>query len=155
MTLTEVILPAIETAMPAFTLDSWILDSGTTTYIYCDKTYFRQIDSTDTRVKWGAASTILASGIGAVPLKLPNSSTVVFLQDCLYILEFQTNLVSLRQLIQNGTKIGFNTKQYDIQLRNGTKIKVILVGGLYKLPLQTFHSNESEIALSSVITPSL
>ena len=98
VTLTEVVLPAIETAMPAFTPDSWILDSGATTHICCDKTYFRQIDSTDARVKWGAASTIQASGIGAVSLKLPNSSTVVVLQNCLYIPEFRTNLVSLGRL---------------------------------------------------------
>ena len=156
VTLTKVVLPAIETAIPALTLDSWILDSGATTHICCDKTYFRQINSTNARVKWGAASTILASGIGAVPLKLPNSSTIVVLQDCLYVPEFQTNLVSLGRLIQNGARIGFNAKQCDIQLRNGAKIEAILVGGLYKLPLQTtFHLNESEIALSSEITPSL
>ena len=156
VTLTEVILPAVETAMPAFALDSWILDSGATTHICCNKAFFRQIKSTDTKVKWGAASTIQASGVGAVPLKLPNSTTVVILQDCLYIPEFQTNLVSLGRLIRNGAKIGFNTKQCDIQLRNGTNIKAVLVGGLYKLPLQTtLHSDESEIALSSVISPSL
>ena len=156
VTLTEVVLPAMETAMPVLALDSWILDSGATTHICCDKTYFRQIDSTDARVKWGAASTIQASGIGAVSLKLPNSSTVVVLQNCLYIPEFRTNLVSLGRLIQNGAKIGFNAKKCHIQLRNGSKIEAVLVGGLYKLPLQTtFHSDESELALSSVITPSL
>ena len=58
VTLTEVVLPAMETAMPVLALDSWILDSGATTHICCDKTYFRQIDSTDARVKWGTASTI-------------------------------------------------------------------------------------------------
>ena len=155
VTLTEVVLPAIETAMPVLTLDSWILDSGATTHICCDKTFFRQIDSTDARVKWGAASTIQASGIGAVSLKLPNSSTVVVLQNCLYIPEFRTNLVSLGRLIRNGAKIGFNAKKCDIQLRNGARIEAVLVGGLYKLPLQTtFHSDETELALS-VTTPSV
>ena len=47
VTHTEVVLPGVKSATPVFTLDSWILDSGATIYICCDKIYFRQIvDST-------------------------------------------------------------------------------------------------------------
>ena len=77
---------------------------------------------------------MLAQGIGAVIVKLPNSAKAV-LELVLYIPELQLNLVSLSRLMQKGAKISFAERYIDILLKSGAKLQANAdAQGLFYVP---------------------
>ena len=79
----------------------FILDSGATIHICCEKSYFREIKPCNSTVSWGKISRIKASGIGSVPIIFSDTGQKAILQNCLYVPEFQINLISVHKLLKN------------------------------------------------------
>ena len=80
-----------------YSSESWILDSGATSYICCNIDLFDKIEPTLYKIVWGNALTLPARGVSAITVRLPNAARAV-LELVLYILELQLNLVSLSYL---------------------------------------------------------
>ena len=114
--------------------DKWILDSGATSHICCDVNLFDSIALTSSRIAWGNASNLPASGIGAITVKLPNSAKVV-LESVLYVLELELNLVSLSRIMQKGATVSFAKNCTEIQLKSGAKLQATMDSqGLFYIP---------------------
>lgn len=99
-------------------IQDWILDSGATTHICCNRDAFTSISSSSTLIQWGAGASIKASGIGSVAIQLPNGSKAT-LQKVLLVPELKVNLVALSQLIQKGLRVKFSASNAEISLQNG------------------------------------
>ena len=114
--------------------DKWILDFGATLYICCDVNLFDSIAPTSSRIAWGNASNLPASGIGAITVKLPNSAKVI-LESVLYIPELELNLVSLSRIMQKGATISFAKNRAEIQLKSGAELQATMDSqGLFYIP---------------------
>lgn len=116
-------------------IQDWILDSGATTHICCNRDAFTSISSSSTMIQWGAGASIKASSIGSVVIQLPDGSKAT-LQKVLLVPELKVNLVALSQLIQKGLRVKFSASNAEISLQNGYKIQANLQKGLYFLPFR-------------------
>lgn len=85
----------------------WILDSGASTHICCDKTLFSSLFPTEKSVKWGNATSITANYMGNVKLIFNSTNQKATLTNCLYIPEIELNLLSLERLAQKKLNIQF------------------------------------------------
>ena len=104
----------------------WILDSGATKHVCCQKSFFDKIQPYDTCLNWNTASHIKISDIEIVILILFNESFSnegkIRLKNVLFVSELNINFLSLNW---------FKQKKYDIhfesnlcQIKKELKIKI-------------------------------
>ena len=79
----------------------FILDFDATIHICCEKSYFRKIKPCNSIVSWGKISRIKAFDIGSVSIIFSDTNQKTILQNCLYVSEFQINLISVHKLLKN------------------------------------------------------
>ena len=79
----------------------FILNSKVTIHICCEKFYFREIKSCNSTVSWDKISRIKASDIDSVSIIFNDTNQKAILQNCLYVSEFQINLISIHKLLKN------------------------------------------------------
>lgn len=98
----------------------WILDSGASAHICCDRTLFRNLTSvSNTYIKWGNTGTLLpAIAKGEVPITFTSTSRSVVLKEVLLVPDFRVNLLSLYQAVQKGAEFQF-AKNYSLITRSG------------------------------------
>ena len=114
---------------------SWILDSGATTHICCEKSLFKEIKTTDIKISWGKLGRIKASGIGDVPIVFTDTNIKAVLKNCLFVPEFDINLISISLILQKGFKVLFNNT-CQIMSSNDTLVSSAKCNqGLYNFPI--------------------
>ena len=113
----------------------WILDSGASTHICCDKTLFSSLIPTDKTVKWGNATSIIASYMGNIELIFNSTKQKAILEDCLYVPEIGLNLLSLGRLAQKGLNIQFYKQNCYIERPNK-----LIAKGYYRNNLSVFNT---------------
>ena len=114
---------------------SWILDSGATTHICCQKSLFKEIKITDINISWGKLGKIKASGIGDVPIIFTDTNTKAVLKNCLFVPEFDINLISISLILKKGFKVLFNDT-CQILSSNDTLVSSAKCNqGLYNFPI--------------------
>ena len=118
----------------------WILDSGASTHICCDKTLFSSLFPTEKSVNWGNASSITAKFMGNVELIFNSTKQKAILENCLYIPEIGMNLLSLGKLAQKELNIQFYKQKCFIE-----RPKKIIATGYYRNNLSIFDT--------TIITP--
>ena len=113
----------------------WILDSGATTHVCCEKDLFKDMKSTSIRISWGNKSRIKASGIGSVPIIFSDTNTKAVLTDVLFVPEFDMNLISINLLLQKKCKVTFDDTCTISSSENRIITSVKATQGLYVLPI--------------------
>ncbi|MDO3398176.1 hypothetical protein QWJ41_20860, partial [Nocardioides sp. SOB44] len=115
----------------------WILDSGASSHICCDRKLFRNIRKiTNINVQWGNSGTFLpAIGKGEVPITFNSTGQSVVLKDVLFVPKFGFNLLSLYQAAQKGAKFKFS-KDYSLITQSGQ----VLAKGYYNRKVAIFYT---------------
>ena len=126
----------------------FILDFDATIHICCEKSYFREIKLCNSTVSWGKISRIKAFGIGSVSIIFSDTGQKAILQNCLYVSEFQINLISIHKLFKN-YKVIFDNYCY-IYTKNNQKL-MSRVTACDKLFVLSVISNLEEIANTTII----
>ena len=76
-------------------INTWLLNTGATCHLAFIKYFFEYFnDNVDGRVSFADKSILKPKGIGTIKLKLPRFLDLI-LQNVLYLLEFERNLLSL------------------------------------------------------------
>ena len=146
---TELNYPETHHVMYALNRTQFILDSGATTHICCESSYFTNLKDTSAMVSWSKIKRIKASGIGDVPIIFHDTNTKAILKNCLFVPEFDVNLISVDKLLKNDYKIIFD-KFCEIYSSSRNLIsKTSACNGLYIFPI---ISNTHEIFTSVVTT---
>jgi Integrase core domain/GAG-pre-integrase domain len=114
----------------------WILDSGASTHICCDKTLFSSLFPTEKTVKWGNATSITAEYMGNIELIFNSTKQKAILENCLYVPDIRLNLLSLGRLAQKGLNIQFYKQNSVIERPN----KKIIAKGYYRNNLSVFDT---------------
>ncbi|KAH7551038.1 hypothetical protein BM1_09912 [Bipolaris maydis] len=135
----------------------WILDSGASSHICCDRKLFRNIRKiTNINVQWGNSGTFLpAIGKGEVPITFNSTGQSVVLKDVLFVPKFGFNLLSLYQAAQKGAKFKFS-KDYSLITQSGQ----VLAKGYYNRKVAIFyttsdiHQND-QIHIDQIYQPKL
>ena len=108
----EISVIADERVFFASTQSKWILNSGATKYVCCQKSFFDKIQSYDTCLNWNTASYIKISNIEIVILTLFNESfsngEKIRLKNVLFVSKLNINLLSLNRFRQKNTTFILN-----------------------------------------------
>jgi hypothetical protein len=94
-----------------------MLDSRSIRHIISNKVLFYTFSNYTSSIIWGDNSTISSKGIGEVIIKLSNNKQIT-LKNCLYILTFTINIISISQLEDSNYNINFKNKQAIISKDN-------------------------------------
>jgi hypothetical protein len=90
----------------------WIMDSGTSRTMTCHHRWFQHYKSLSSPVQviLGNNSSILATGIGRIPVQMQTDSgwNDAILQDALYVPDLHGNLLSVPQLTRRGSDVLFS-----------------------------------------------
>jgi len=82
---------------------NFILDLGSTKHVITNREYFISYKDSQTRISWGTDTLINSIGIGNI--ELVNKGNKIILENCLYVPNFQYNLISVSKLDQLSYKI--------------------------------------------------
>ena len=96
-------------ALNSHELNTWLIDSGCTSHMTKCLSFFTSIDrSFQPNVKLGNDEIVQAKGKGTIAVKTKKGMKVV--NDVLYILELDLNLLSVAQMLRNGYAVFFQRK---------------------------------------------
>jgi hypothetical protein len=116
--------------------NDWLVDSGCTNHMSCDRTLFKELKSTPLiQVRIGNGELLSAQGRGTVAIS--TSDGIKYLSDVLYVPHIDQNLISVGQLLENDFKIVFEDQHsfiYDQRGRNLFRVKMRGLGGTAKNP---------------------
>ena len=102
--------------------NEWIIDSGATVHMTPNENLFSKLDNTHrSDVIVANGEKIQAVGVGTVPVKLKDGTMV--LKDVLFVPRLETNLISVRKLTANGSKVSFEGGSAYIEL-HGVKVTI-------------------------------
>jgi hypothetical protein len=89
----------------------WILDSGASVHICCNRELFTSISASSTSIAWGSySSKIQASGVGTVSMFMKSTKKSVLLTNVLYVPELKVNLLSLGLIADKGVYFTFKNR---------------------------------------------
>ena len=125
----------------------FILDSGATTHICCDKTFFNEIRPINAKISWGKAVQIKASGLGDVSIIYKDTKRKAVLKDCLFIPEFDVNLISISLLLKKNYKILFQNNCKILDHQDTLVSAADNCNGLFIFPV--LHDEKALTALST------
>lgn len=96
-------IPNIESKPITLLLNStneprFILDSGATKHIVCEKSYFTKFETCQRTVKWGNAKSVNINGVGTIYIRFKNNPTIYCLPNCLYMPELGVNIISQSEI---------------------------------------------------------
>ena len=101
-----------------------MLDSGATRHIITKREYFISYKDSQRRISWGTNASINSIKIGNS--KLVNKGNKIVLENCLYIPNFEYNLISISKLDQLGYELRVKNNQAYIYKNN--QLLIIGVG---------------------------
>lgn len=113
----------------------WCIDSGATSHMSNNKSFFSSIRDTNESVYLADGSRVIASGIGEGQLicEVPGENQIIKLKNVLYIPELDDNLISVKKVTENNYRVIFEEDTCKILDKN----KVIAIakndGSLYRL----------------------
>ncbi|XP_024640563.1 uncharacterized protein [Medicago truncatula] len=110
-------MSSFETSKPSL----WLIDSGATNNLTCDREVFTELDksySSVIRVANGAE--ITSEGIGTIVFKNHSGSKLVL--NVLYVPQISENLLSVPQLLKNGYKVLFEHESCMINDQNNEEV---------------------------------
>lgn len=119
-------------------IDGFILDSGASCHVSCDKSIFIDLDmSHHDKVFVANGNEVTSSGRGNIRVVFQNEngeSTKVTLCDVLFVPSFGGNLISVKKLAQKGFMVNFKAEKCEISYPNGKQIAIgDIQNGLYKM----------------------
>lgn len=119
-------------------INGWIIDSGATCHISCDKSLFVELDMNHHEtVSVADGNKAQSSGRGTIKVQFTSEagiSTNVTISDVLYVPKIGGNLISVKRLTQNGFNVNFSDTRCEIRTADGNQIAVgDIQDGLYKL----------------------
>ena len=120
---------------PNISPKTFVLDSGATSHVYCDKSLFIDLIPIEKYVSWGKINKIKASGIGSVPILFKDSNRIAILNNCLYIPKFEVNLISIGNLINRNFKVIFKNNCCKVYKNNLLITNSTTYKGLYLPPI--------------------
>ncbi|KAF3668029.1 putative serine/threonine-protein kinase roco7-like [Capsicum annuum] len=89
--------------------ESWLIDSGCTNLMTCDKDLFKDLRPTKvTKVRIGHGGYIPAKGMGTITIETQSGTKII--SDVLYVPDLNQNLLSVGQLLEKGFKLYFKDK---------------------------------------------
>ena len=118
--------------------DSWILDSGATCHICCNRTLFSELDFKSSQdVTLGDNRVIKSAGCGTVKIQLAQKDGSYLdctLYDVLYVPDLSFNLLSISRITDRGKTVTFDDSTCDIMCQDGEIIgSATKTGCLYYL----------------------
>jgi hypothetical protein len=129
--------------------EDWVLDTGATRHIICNKAYFNILQNSNKTVSWGNAKSIKINGVGNVIIQFKDTKRVFYLKDVLYMPELGINIISQSQLNKKITI--FNENKFSIYEKLNNNDKSLKLGnkvtegfekdGLYYLNLEVIYKN--------------
>lgn len=90
---------------------SWYMDSGATRHMSGDRRFFKNLKPVKYKVRLGHGELIKCTGIGSGEVNTVDNhgKTVnVTIENCLYVPDLKQNLLSIKQLDQNGFEVSFS-----------------------------------------------
>lgn len=131
----------------------WIIDSGATSHMCCDKKSFAALyqikDPIEVMVGDGRALTAVGKGDVVLDVVLPNSeSKSCTLHDVLYVPELSYNLVSVAKVSQKGKIVKFTKNACYVLNKHNMIAKAAKVGSLYQLNCRP-RQESAHIAMKS------
>lgn len=114
----------------------WLLDSGASCHISCDKRLFTEINpSVKEQVTTASGESISSSGKGIAKISLINDGKerIFPVKDVLYVPEMEGNLLSVRKLTEKGLKLIFEENLCKIYRDREIIGHAVLENGLYKM----------------------
>ncbi len=90
---------------------------------------------TDIKILWGKISQIQAKGIGSVSILFKDTNKKAILQNCLFVSEFDINLILVNLLTEKRYKIISDTKCKTIEFKNNIILTTINNNKLYTFPI--------------------
>lgn len=114
----------------------WIVDSGATCHVACDKRWFVAMDAASSDLTVANGQKILVEGKGTCQVEFVNASGGVSsakLTDVLYSPAIKGNLLSVRKLIEKGFAVNFIKNGCEIRRQNQQIAIADDSSGLYKL----------------------
>ena len=126
--------------------DKWIIDSGATNHVCYSLQWFRQtslVGQEQRFLRLGNGEHVSVKALGQVELFFNNDRTLC-LVDCLYVLDFKRNLISVSCLFEQGLTVEFNSF---ITIRSSTSVICTgdLIDGLYYLSPMSYDVLITEI----------
>ena len=81
----------------------WHIDSGAGRTITWEKAFFRTIAPLHTRtlVRFAGGDLAEATGVGTIPLRVPQLPGVIMLYDCLFVPKARVNLIGVLVVVQS------------------------------------------------------
>lgn len=120
---------------------SFILDTGATRHVICNKELFNYYTDFITTVNWGEAGSLSTTGSGNVIIQFIDTKKLYYLQNCLYIPNLGINIISQGQLVNKATFIDTN----NITILNKPDYSILTRGykknNLYYLPIEVTFKN--------------
>jgi len=136
---------------PRLESNKWIIDSGCTSHMTCNKDYFTEFKPIHGKVYLAGRYNVLESrGIGTIKVKVQDNKDItkyVIMYDVIYVPNLQNNLLSVMKLMDRGLKVNFSNDTAKICRKNSSE--VIAAGErlgdhliIYMIPLRGVSINE-------------
>lgn len=97
--------------------DVWVLDSGTTCHMCCDKAMFDVVKAHKEKIQLAGDNCIYSEGIGEVVID--SKTTTIRLRDVLFVPSLNTNFLSMSKATENKFKVNFDNTSASIINDNG------------------------------------
>ena len=124
--------------------DKWIIDSGANNHACYSLQWFKQsspLSKGQRSLKLGNGEYVSVMAVELVELYFNNKT--VCLSDCLFVLDFKRNLVSVSCLVEHGLTVQFNSS-VSIKSNNAFICSGLLINGLYFLTPMSYSINAIE-----------
>lgn len=121
--------------------NSFILDTGATRHVICNKELFNYYTNSTNTVNWGEAGSLTTTGSGNVIIQFLDTKKLYYLYNCLYIPNLGINIISQSQLNNKATFIDSN----NITILEKPNYTILTKGykrnNLYYLPIEVTFKN--------------
>lgn len=120
---------------------AWYIDSGATSHMTNDKSFFRKINAcTNEKIKLANGDNAEVQGIGDGYLmcesKHKGKQNTIMVKDVLYVSTLEGNLLSVKKLTEKGLQVKFEGKTCNIMKDKAIVATAEVSGNLYKLHLE-------------------
>jgi hypothetical protein len=119
---------------------NFILDSGSSQHIVSNKQLFSSLKEKTSYLQWGNNSIIKSNYIGNIVFQVNNFK--IYLNNCLYVPEFNVNLISVRKLLENNYIVNFQNTKASIIKNNKIILEANLEEKLYTIKLEASYLNK-------------
>ena len=123
---------------------------GSTQHIVCEQKLFLEgsLQRKNTRISWGNNSVINSVGIGKIAFMYNN--TKIILSNCLYILTFTINIISVQRIINKNFTVEFKQNEAIVSRNAKILFKASLHNNLYSINLENKIITENVLFAKAV-----